>query len=430
MEEGNEQQRADHPASPIKRSGAAARDDFPIATRGAVARRVAYRCSNPECPQITSGPHDGDQSKATSIGVAAHIRAASRGGPRYDAAMTSEQRKSPLNAIWLCQNCAKLIDSDPARYTAERLHGWKQHAEDVARCELEGPRHRDRSRHVVSAESVRPILTFEGTAKYVPGPQNYGDLLVQGVIRNIGGRPAMEPTFFLGVGKPLPLDPLGPGQRREVSLRVPVGVPQRYPTPLKMILEYRDVAGAHGSTDLIGAMGGGAAFQNVTHESAELPQAATANNAAIRRELLDRVKRHISQLRPLLLQGVIDPQRWHAANQALISRCYENDINLALGNDWPTIMATLHQEEMNIGVQATLLDKYSAKMTDGEENRALDADRTNREYNELTRQVIAETLTAYVDVLMILGDEQLGRDYARTAAQFREAALRHLSAIR
>jgi hypothetical protein len=41
--------------------------------------------------------------------------AASRGGPRYDASLTPEDRANATNAIWLCQNCAKLIEALAAK---------------------------------------------------------------------------------------------------------------------------------------------------------------------------------------------------------------------------------------------------------------------------------------------------------------------------
>ena len=39
---------------------------------------------------------------------------------------------APDNGIWLCQNCAKLVDNDPIRYTADVLRGWKASAESEA----------------------------------------------------------------------------------------------------------------------------------------------------------------------------------------------------------------------------------------------------------------------------------------------------------
>ena len=107
------------------------RDDFSEEMKRAVASRVANCCSKPDCGAVTSGPQV-DPAKALNVGVAAHITAASAGGPRYDASLTPEERRHHANAIWLCQTCAKLIDNDPARYTAELLRQWRQQAEEKA----------------------------------------------------------------------------------------------------------------------------------------------------------------------------------------------------------------------------------------------------------------------------------------------------------
>jgi hypothetical protein len=91
------------------------RDRFTRATIEALADRAGNRCSNPKCREPTSGPCT-DPTKAINIGMAAHITAASEGGPRYDPSLTSKRRGHPDNGTWLCQNCAKLIDNDPERY--------------------------------------------------------------------------------------------------------------------------------------------------------------------------------------------------------------------------------------------------------------------------------------------------------------------------
>ena len=107
------------------------RDEFTEAVKRAVAGRVGNRCSNPECKAATSGPQV-DPSKLLSVGVAAHITAASPGGPRFDASLSPEDRKHAENAIWLCQNCAKLVDNDPERFTENVLRRWKEQAEAEA----------------------------------------------------------------------------------------------------------------------------------------------------------------------------------------------------------------------------------------------------------------------------------------------------------
>jgi hypothetical protein len=92
------------------------RDDFSLAVKELLAKRVGYRCTNPSCRQPTIGPRE-DPNKSVNVGVAAHITAASPGFARYDESLTPEQRKASSNGIWLCQKCAKLIDDDSARYT-------------------------------------------------------------------------------------------------------------------------------------------------------------------------------------------------------------------------------------------------------------------------------------------------------------------------
>jgi len=112
------------------------RHDFPRTIIRTLGQRAAQRCSNPECRTLTCGPHTAS-SKAVNVGVAAHILAAAAGGPRFEASLTPEQRRSADNGIWLCQKCARLIDSDPLRYSTALLHRWKAEAELAARREIE-----------------------------------------------------------------------------------------------------------------------------------------------------------------------------------------------------------------------------------------------------------------------------------------------------
>jgi len=107
------------------------RADFTQAVCRVLGARVGLQCSNPECRAHTSGPKSSHEG-AVNVGVAAHITAASEGGPRYDATMLDKQRRSVGNGIWLCQTCAKLIDSDESRYTIELLQKWKNNAEAEA----------------------------------------------------------------------------------------------------------------------------------------------------------------------------------------------------------------------------------------------------------------------------------------------------------
>jgi hypothetical protein len=114
------------------------RDNFTEEIKTILAKRVGMRCSNPDCARPTSGPRS-ESTKAINIGVAAHITAASPGGKRYDANLSHLERGSAENGIWLCQNCAKLIDNDALRYTVEVLLYWKKNAEARALQEIEVP---------------------------------------------------------------------------------------------------------------------------------------------------------------------------------------------------------------------------------------------------------------------------------------------------
>lgn len=137
------------------------RDEFATQDKDVLARRVGMSCSNPGCRQLTSGPQDHPR-KALNIGVAAHIAAAAARGPRYDPKMTAEDRANIINAIWLCQNCAKLVDNDPAHFTVELLRRWKHRSEDAARHDVESPGGAEADSGVLSTTECAQILRLDG----------------------------------------------------------------------------------------------------------------------------------------------------------------------------------------------------------------------------------------------------------------------------
>jgi hypothetical protein len=130
------------------------RQDFAIRIKDTLARRAGMRCSNPACCKLTSGPQS-DPNKAINIGVAAHITAASMNGPRYAISLSKRDRSSIANSIWLCQNCAKLIDNDELRYTVELIRNWKEQAEKNA---------------LHSVESNNPLEELQKTLPTTPTP--------------------------------------------------------------------------------------------------------------------------------------------------------------------------------------------------------------------------------------------------------------------
>ncbi len=118
------------------------RDDFSKAVKQVLAERVAWRCSNPDCRNVTVGPHM-DPAKRVNLGQACHIEAAAEGGPRYNKDMTKAQRCSPDNGIWLCSIHAREIDADPDRFSVNHLREWKLTAEQYALEELGKVRDKD-----------------------------------------------------------------------------------------------------------------------------------------------------------------------------------------------------------------------------------------------------------------------------------------------
>lgn len=102
------------------------RDDFTKRIKNDLALRASYQCSY--CKTSTVGPSDEASNAVTMIGVAAHIAAAAAGpgARRYDHSMTSEQRGSIDNGIWLCASCSVLIDRDEVRFTPQYLHELKR----------------------------------------------------------------------------------------------------------------------------------------------------------------------------------------------------------------------------------------------------------------------------------------------------------------
>lgn len=115
-------------ASMVTKKDSKKRDDFSSVTIRKIKEMSGDVCSMPGCRVITGGSKK-LRDNSFSIGVAAHICAASPGGPRYDLRMSKEERKSYENGIWLCQTHSRMIDVDPARFPVNLLRAWKEEAE-------------------------------------------------------------------------------------------------------------------------------------------------------------------------------------------------------------------------------------------------------------------------------------------------------------
>ena len=108
--------------------------EFSVKTRRVLAQRVGYRCSCPNCTNITIGPGD-TPSSVVILGEAAHIVGAVKKAdglsPRSDTSKTEEEIRDLDNGIWLCRHHHKLVDSKTSTYTVKDLRGWKKQAEEM-----------------------------------------------------------------------------------------------------------------------------------------------------------------------------------------------------------------------------------------------------------------------------------------------------------
>lgn len=134
------------------------RDEFPKSVRTALALRANYRCSF--CGRATSGPSDESPAAVASIGVAAHIHAASPGGKRYRLSMSSEERSSIENGIWLCATHGTLIDQDSEKFTATLIREMRRKHEAKVADEIGGEA--ERSEENSDLVALGPDVVFLG----------------------------------------------------------------------------------------------------------------------------------------------------------------------------------------------------------------------------------------------------------------------------
>jgi hypothetical protein len=142
-------------------------DEFLPNVRDTLARRVGYRCSKPSCRALTTGPNDKSIDSYTNVGVASHITAAAPGGPRFDPNLSSTERRSIKNGIWLCQIHAKEIDDDPIRYSTDILLQWKHDAEHDARSLLGKPISPSLPTFIKYKEFFKPFLNGDNLFNHV-----------------------------------------------------------------------------------------------------------------------------------------------------------------------------------------------------------------------------------------------------------------------
>ena len=169
------------------------RDNFSQGTKDILAKRTGFKCSFPSCWTTTIGPSDESESPIDATGMACHIYAAAdgKGAKRYKKDMTTEQRKSIDNGIWMCYKHGKQIDNDEVRFTADSLHQWKKIAEKRAKIEHELGSSINGDLSLLSLGLAKNTITIETTANGLEN-QLIGDAVIDSNAHLLWGKDLVE----------------------------------------------------------------------------------------------------------------------------------------------------------------------------------------------------------------------------------------------
>lgn len=101
------------------------RSDFGDGTRHVIAARAGFRCSYPGCGKLTIGPAK-SPGDFEDTGIACHIYAAAKNGPRGQGDLTDQALRAASNGIWMCGDHGNMIDKKRGvRFPIQMLLGWK-----------------------------------------------------------------------------------------------------------------------------------------------------------------------------------------------------------------------------------------------------------------------------------------------------------------
>jgi hypothetical protein len=114
---------------------------------------VGLICSNPQCKKHTIF-YSRESEQLVQTGQAAHIKGRLEGAARYDKKQSKEDRSHFNNGIWLCNNCAKLIDTDAIKYPVKLLEEWKKRAEDKLKKKVLGEEKKFESKVLKTEEKI------------------------------------------------------------------------------------------------------------------------------------------------------------------------------------------------------------------------------------------------------------------------------------
>ena len=143
------------------------RDEFSKKTKDTLAKRVNYLCSNPKCGRLTIGPSE-DETKSILVGVAAHICAAAKNGPRYNSELSMSERTSVNNGIWLCSYCSVLIDKEESYFTVEKIREWKNTTENLVKTSLIANNSSQKDKNVDLFNLMSKLISIFNVSELLP----------------------------------------------------------------------------------------------------------------------------------------------------------------------------------------------------------------------------------------------------------------------
>jgi hypothetical protein len=100
------------------------------------------QCAFPKCELPIA------EDSGTITGIVCHIKARSKGGPRFDAKQSDEERHLFANLVLMCARHSKIIDTDPKLYSVELLQEMKLIHEREGWIEL-ASKHRSTPEHLL-----------------------------------------------------------------------------------------------------------------------------------------------------------------------------------------------------------------------------------------------------------------------------------------
>lgn len=193
------------------------------------------RCAFPSCKNKLIA--EGEKV----VGKICHIKASKKGGPRYDATQTAEERHGFKNLIIMCPIHHDVIDSDEKSYTVERLSEIKEKHEKLE--DSEG--HED-----ISDEHIQNLLMnmyIENNYQYTIQSNKEGQ--VANIIYNIAYSGAVTRKVKLSANLLLmnytsAINELNK-RREENFLNIsPINEPSNYQEHFENVIEYLSIENA------------------------------------------------------------------------------------------------------------------------------------------------------------------------------------------